>query len=91
MKNKDQICFKIDQLRKDKIIYGVEAIAVNSCCLFAFIFINFNYFSDQVRILGSNLLLIIAVVYTIFMGVGNFLRLQKIKKLEKILSKKPSD
>ena len=83
--NLDKIHFQIDQLRKDKIIYGIEAIAVNSCCLFAFIFINFNYFFEKVRIMGSNLLLIIAVVYTIFMGVGNFIRLRKIKKIEKKL------
>jgi len=85
MKNIDQIRFQIDQLRKDKIIYAVEAVVVNTCCILVFILINFYPFSELIRTLISNLVTVIAVVYSVFVGVGNLIRLQKIKKLEKKL------
>jgi hypothetical protein len=73
--------FQIDQLRKDKIIYATESVAVSAVSL--------------VVILGASLLLndnltfwvqvssmVMAVGYAVYMGVGNLRRLAKIKHLE---------
>lgn len=76
--------FTIDQLRKDKIIYAVEACATNLVCILVFIFSN-TYFSGLFKNIVNYGMLIIGVGYTLFMGVGNALRLSKIKKLEKEL------
>lgn len=84
---KEDIQFEIDQLRKDKIIYGVEACAVNLICLFGFMFSN-QYLPSAMKDNINWLLLIGAVGYSIFMGIGNFNRLSNIKKLEKKLNKK---
>ncbi len=83
--NKGDIKFKIDQLRKDKIIYGVEAVATN-LAIFLFIFLLWllspDYFVSRILVTLS---VVIGVGYTVFMGIGNFFRLRKIKELEKKL------
>lgn len=83
--NKEELKFKIDQLRKDKIIYGVEAVATDLAVLLIIILVDFlspSYLISSIIITGS---VVIGVSYTIFMGVTNFKRLQKIKELEKKL------
>lgn len=85
--NNDELKFKIDQLRKDKIIYGVEACATTLTCLLIFLFSN-EYFPSGLKNLVNLLVLFIAVGYTTYMGIGNFQRLSKIKKLEKKLETK---
>lgn len=82
--SQDEIKFKIDQLRKDKIIYGVEACAFVLACILGFLFVNLHLEGLYGNII-SILLLIIGVGYTFFMGIGNLLRLKKIKILEKNL------
>lgn len=81
---KDEIKFVIDQLRKDKIIYATEACATSLVCIFGFLFVNY-YFENPIKYFISVFVLLVAVGYTIFMGIGNFIRLRKIKKLEKSL------
>lgn len=81
---REEIKFVIDQLRKDKIIYATEACATVLVCILGYMFANM-YFNTPLNNWISALLLFIGVGYTIFMGVGNFIRLQKIKKLEKEL------
>ena len=83
---KEDIQFQVDQLRKDKIIYAIEACAVNLICIFGFLFSN-QYLPSAMRDNVNWLLLITAVGYSIFMGVGNFNRLSNIQKLEKKLKK----
>lgn len=83
--SKEDLRFQIDQLRKDKIIYAVEAIAVNTLC-FVSIFIGGSLIKGDVTIYLS-LLALISIGYTFFMGVGNTFRLRKIKQLEKLLDK----
>ncbi len=78
----ENIKFIVDQLRKDKIIYATEACATVLMCILGFLFANM-YLEAPLNNWISALLLFIGVGYTIFMGVGNFIRLQRIKKLEK--------
>ena len=81
--NKEELKFKIDQLRKDKIIYGVEAVATDLAVMLAIYFV--DYFGLQYSSILIFLLVLTGVGYTVFMGVTNFNRLQKIKELEKKL------
>lgn len=80
----EKLKFKIDQLRKDKIIYAVEATATALVSILSFLFANL-FFENPIKYIVSVIVLLIGVGYTIFMGVGNFLRLRKIKELEKKL------
>ncbi len=82
--NKDALKFTIDQLRKDKIIYATEACATVLACILGFLFNSF-YFDSPMKDWINVLLLFIGVGYTLFMGIGNFFRLKRIKKLEKEL------
>lgn len=70
---KMDIQFQINQLRQDKIIYAVEAIAINLACFLAFL------------VFQSYIVLFIGISYTIFMLWTNLQRLRKILRLEKQL------
>lgn len=85
--NQDTLKFQIDQLRKDKIIYGVEAGATAVTCLLILIFSN-TYFQGIFRDLINTGVLIISIGYTTYMGIGNARRLARVKKLEKTLNNK---
>lgn len=85
MNNKEDIKFKIDQLRQDKIIYGVEAVATDLAVMLGIYFS--TYFKSQYTSFLVFLSVFIGVGYTLFMGITNFNRLQKIKELEKQLNK----
>lgn len=78
---KEDLQFKIEQLRNDKIIYAVEACATNLICLFGFFF-STQYFIDPIKNTVNVFLLIISVGYTLYMGIGNAYRLKKVKELE---------
>ena len=79
--------FAIDQLRKDKIIYATEATALNVFCLLTFL--AFEYIEGTLFpfLFGyvKPLSVLFALSYSLFMGVGNFIRLKRIKKLEEAL------
>ena len=81
---KEDIKFQISQLRLEKIIYGVEAVAINTICIFVYIFSKDNFIEPALS-LCQNSAIILSIGYTLFMGVTNFNRLHKIKKLEKLL------
>jgi hypothetical protein len=76
--------FKVDQLRKDKIIYATEAIATDLACLLVIILseVFFTGFLRNIFLIGS---VITGAGYTLYMGVGNYFRLKKIIELEKDL------
>ncbi len=76
----------ISQIRQDKIIYAVEATATNAICLFAFMFSN-QYLTGLLKDTVNIGILVIAVAYTLYMGVGNFYRHKRVKKLESEMSK----
>lgn len=84
MYDKEDLKYKIDQLRQDKIIYGVEAVATNLAVMLGIYFA--TYFKSQYTSFLVLVSVLIGVGYTVFMGITNFNRLQKIKELEKKLS-----
>jgi len=81
---------ELTQLRLDKIIYAVEAIAINT--LFMLIYIVLpeiwgGVYTSSGEILGIRHWVFItmltgAVTYNLYMGIGNFKRLRKIKAIE---------
>ena len=73
--------FIIDQLRKDKIIYALEACAFTLSSIMAFIFAHF-YTDGKIRFFLQISATVFAVSYTLYAGFGNLFRLIKIKKLE---------
>ncbi len=84
---KADVQFKVDQLRKDKIIFGVESVAVtllvtlmvSSLGFLGFMFPIVNQYAKVIIqiLLGS------AVLFFLYMVVSNIMRCLKIKKLEK--------
>ena len=85
MKTKADLQFQIDQLRKDKIIYAVESVAISLASIVMYLFtiiILPNMLLKQI----SAVALVIALGYWAYMGIGNLFRLKKIKTLEKKLS-----
>lgn len=76
--------YQAHQLRLDKIIYASEAVATNLACLLVFM-LGDKYFVGATRdglMLGA---VSIGVGYTIYMGIGNGIRLFRIRKMEKDL------
>jgi hypothetical protein len=86
---KADIQFKINQLRNDKIIYAVESIATTLAMLVGILIT--TLLSQTIAIHWwwlttiQYLLLLIALLYWVYMGVGNFYRLREVKRLEKLL------
>lgn len=70
--------FQIHQLRLDKIIYACEAAAAN---LSAIVAVNLAIYLrlPRIYIVGPAVL---ALIYTLYVFLSNFSRLQQIKKLE---------
>lgn len=85
MSKSDNVEFRIASLRQDKMIYAIESCALNLICLLIFFFSD-RYFSGRFRDTINILSLLVAVAYTLFMGVGNTIRYMKILKLEKELT-----
>ncbi|MFA5894828.1 MAG: hypothetical protein WC851_03575 [Candidatus Shapirobacteria bacterium] len=70
--------FQIQSLRQDKIIYAVEAATFN---LAAIVAVNLFLYLHTIR-LYIILTAGAALVYTVYMALGNLQRLRKIKQLE---------
>lgn len=84
---KEDIKFKIDQLRKDKMIFALEASALS---LAAFLFLSFAFsflpaVSQNVAYGIAIVVLALPILYTIYAFVTNFMRYKKIVELEKKL------
>ncbi|MFZ2153575.1 MAG: hypothetical protein WAV41_06020 [Microgenomates group bacterium] len=83
MKNPE---FQINQLRLDKIIYAVEAVAINITCFSVTILVG-NFLGEKSFDAGYNLItpaiLSIGIIFTLYALIGNLLRLRKIRQLEK--------
>jgi uncharacterized membrane protein len=79
-KTPTDIKFTIEMLQRDKIIYALEAIAINTLALSFFAFASgmrsWLVFFLTIGVFG------LANIYMIYMGVSNFLRLRKIKQLQ---------
>ena len=67
----DDLKFKIDQLRKDKIVYAVEATATVLTCVLIFLFVNYylltpvKYFLS-VFVFIDMLLIFILLIYLLY-------------------------
>lgn len=82
---KEDIKFEIDQLRKDKMIYALESIALTfiiEVTYFLMTIIAGQSFTKSIALF----FLLVPLGYYIYMVAGNLSRLNKIKKLEKKLS-----
>ena len=80
---KENLRFQIDQLRKDKIIYAVEACAFNLAALMIISsFYEFFPVPNGLYRTVSIVAFLFSIGYTIYVGLGNYRRLQKIKELE---------
>jgi hypothetical protein len=89
--------FDIDQLRKEKMVYGIESISVFIFALFATVFLPqllYKYFYANQKLLEEPKLLgyipvaafVLGVAYFAYAMIGNLLRAAKISKLEKELA-----
>ncbi len=92
-----QLQFDIDQLRKEKMIYAIESIAVFIFALFATVFLPqllFKYFYANQQLLEEPKLLsyipaasfVVGVAYFAYAMIGNLFRSTKIRRLEKELA-----
>lgn len=70
--------FQINSLRQDKIVYAAEAMAFNTAAILAII-VTMYIGLPRIYVL---LISILALLFTLFMTIGNLWRLGKIKKLE---------
>lgn len=88
MKNKN-LEFQISQLRTDKIIYAVEAMAVSLACLvvssLSSLVASLGFIPTIYLFYGNIAIFVLSLGYTIYMLVSNRARLKKIKLLEKEL------
>ena len=84
MKDEELLKFRIDQLRKDKMIYALESIALTFIVELTYILLTVllnKPYSSGISLAA----LIIPLAYYLFMAVGNILRYREIRELEKRL------
>lgn len=86
--------FKIDQLRKDKMIFGIEAIAVFLLAIFVVVFLPsllFQYVYANAQLTAEPAVITYipvvafggAVLFFLYAAFGNWMRMMKIKRLER--------
>jgi hypothetical protein len=84
---KENIKFRINSLRKDKIIYAIESCAITLICLLLFVSLDLVInLTPQYKKWITLILQAVAVGYGLYMGYGNLQRLRKIRELELLLS-----
>jgi|GEM_PF-1762857 len=88
-REKFRIRFRIEQLRKDKIIYGVEAAAFSITCLLIIVAIGLLW-PDQVSHGGARTVIVLIALsgfgYEVYVAIGNTVRFRRLLDLEKKLS-----
>jgi hypothetical protein len=80
--NKLDLQFQIDQLRKDKIIYALEATATSATALVVSLL---GSMLGELSYIVNYIMLAFAVIFWSYAMIGNYFRLQKIRKLESLL------
>jgi hypothetical protein len=80
--NKLDLQFQIDQLRKDKIIYALEATATSATALVVSLL---GSMLGELSYIVNYIMLTFAVIFWSYAMIGNYFRLQKIRKLESLL------
>lgn len=83
---KQELEFKIDQLRKDKMIFTLESIALTFVIELGYVILSIIFESPLklIALIG----LLIASGFFLYMIISNICRYNKIRKLEKELYKK---
>ena len=85
MKSKN-LEFQIAQLRQDKIIYAVDAVAINITCLVVSslfgLVVNLGIIKEMILFYTNIAVFVFGVGFTIYALVGNLMRVKKIKALE---------
>jgi hypothetical protein len=80
---KKDLRFEIDQLRKDKMIYSLESIALTFISeLFYF---TFSVVTGSYSLVLAVICLLVPLVYFIYAMLGNLVRYRKIRELERKL------
>jgi hypothetical protein len=78
--------FRTTSLRQDNIIYGVQAVAINITCLVVSslfgLIVNLALVPEIYLFYTNIAIFVLGVAYTIYVLIGNFSRLKKIKALE---------
>jgi len=78
--------FKIDQLRKDKMVFALESIALTFVVELTYVLL--AVITKRTSILMAVIGLLIIIGFFLYMIIGNIKRYKEIKKLEKKLYKK---
>jgi len=84
-RTKEEIKFQVDQLRKDKLIYATESAATSLVGLVLIFGLGMVLPVPLIYIRIVLVILVVTLGYWLFIGVGNFKRLKKIKQLEENL------
>jgi len=82
---KEEIKFQVDQLRKDKLVYAAESAATSLVGLVLIFSLGMLLPTPLLYIRIILAILVLALGYWLFMGIGNLKRQKKIKKLEREL------
>jgi len=81
--------FQISSLRQDKIIFAVEAVAINITCLVVSslfgLVVNLGFIPEMYLFYANIAIFAFGVGYTVYALVGNLSRCKKIKQLEQEL------
>jgi hypothetical protein len=80
---KEDIRFQIDQLRKDKMIYAIESIAVTF--IFELFYVLFSVVTGSYSKFIALLCILVPLSFFIYAMIGNMARLKKLRQLEKQL------
>lgn len=78
---KEDIQFRLDQLRKDKILFATEIVATNIFGLFVFIVSN-QYLDGDIKDIVNLVTFTASVVYSIYLTSKSLGKLMQLKKLE---------
>lgn len=83
---RENLKFKIDQLRKDKMIYALDSIAITFIAELIYVYLSVSM-GNGFSFLAATLVILFPLAFFVFAMAGNTMRYMKIKKLEDELSK----
>lgn len=78
---KEDIQFRLDQLRKDKILFATEIVATNIFGLFAYLVSN-QYLEGVIKDIVNLVIFFASVIYSLFLTSKSLGKLLELKKLE---------
>lgn len=78
---KEDIQFRLDQLRKDKILFATEIVATNIFGLFVFVFSN-QYLEGNIKEVVNLVTFAASVIYSLYLTSKSLGKLMQLNKLE---------